>query len=137
MARGPRVVKSRDEFEGEIYETTTLVEGRDLPAALDGQFAVLGKEHPETQTSMNNLAAVLWNQGKYKEAEAIHRQALGLREKVLGREHLETLARKNNLAMVLQSQGKYEEAEAIHRQALGAEGEGTGQGASRDSEEHE
>src|SRR5207245_11593666 len=46
MARGPRVVKSRDEFEGEIYETTTLVEGRDLPAALDGQFAVLGKEHP-------------------------------------------------------------------------------------------
>jgi xanthine dehydrogenase YagR molybdenum-binding subunit len=44
--RGPRVVKSRDEFEGEIYETTTLVEGRDLPAALDGQFAVLGKEHP-------------------------------------------------------------------------------------------
>src|SRR6266849_6701748 len=44
--RGPRVVKSRDEFEGEIYETTTLVEGRDLPAALDGQFAVLGKAHP-------------------------------------------------------------------------------------------
>jgi len=43
--RGPRVVKSRDEFEGEIYETTTLVEGRDLPAMADGPFTVVGKEH--------------------------------------------------------------------------------------------
>jgi len=46
MPRGPRVVKSRDEFEGEIYETTTLIEGRDLPAVLDHDFTVVGKEHP-------------------------------------------------------------------------------------------
>ncbi len=31
-----RVTKSRDEFEGEIYESTVIVEGRDLPAAKDG-----------------------------------------------------------------------------------------------------
>ena len=31
----PRVVKSREEFEGEIYESLVLVEGRDLPL-LDG-----------------------------------------------------------------------------------------------------
>ena len=27
----PRVVKSREEFEGEIYESLVLVEGKDLP----------------------------------------------------------------------------------------------------------
>ena len=47
---------------------------------------VLGKEHPDTLTSMNNLA-VLSSQGKYEEAEEMHRQALELREKVLGHEH--------------------------------------------------
>ena len=31
----PRVVKSREEFEGEVYESLVLVEGSDLPQ-LDG-----------------------------------------------------------------------------------------------------
>jgi hypothetical protein len=34
---------------------------------------------------MNNLAIVLRDQGKYEQAEEMHRQALGLRETVLGR----------------------------------------------------
>ena len=37
---------------------------------------VLGKEHPDTLTSMNPLASVLSNQGKYVEVEAMHGQAL-------------------------------------------------------------
>jgi Flp pilus assembly protein TadD len=40
---------------------------------------------------MNNLAGVLSDQGRYEEAERMHRQALELREKVLGLEHPETL----------------------------------------------
>ncbi|HEY7623426.1 MAG TPA: xanthine dehydrogenase family protein molybdopterin-binding subunit [Candidatus Limnocylindria bacterium] len=32
----PRVVKSREEFEGEVYESLVLVEGRDLPAPRGG-----------------------------------------------------------------------------------------------------
>ena len=63
--------------------------------------SVLGKKHPSTLTSMNNLALVLNHQGKYEEAEGIQRQALALSE-----------------SGVLASQGKYEEAEGIHRQAL-------------------
>lgn len=46
---------------------------------------VLGKEHPLTLTSMNNLSLVLRDQGKYEEAEATQRQALGLAEKGLGK----------------------------------------------------
>jgi hypothetical protein len=48
---------------------------------------VLGKEHPSTLTSMNNLTLVLSNQGKYEEAEEMLRQSLGLSETVLGKEH--------------------------------------------------
>jgi hypothetical protein len=55
---------------------------------------------------MNNLALVLDSQGKYDEAEGMHRQTLDLMEKVLGREHLSTLTSMNNLAVVLDGQGK-------------------------------
>nr|CDP26075.1 Putative kinesin light chain [Podospora anserina S mat+] len=79
---------------------------------------VLGKEHPDTLTSMNDLALVLYSQGKYEEAAKIHRQELQLSEKVLGKEHPGTLTSMNNLASVLNSQGKYEEAEQMHRQTL-------------------
>jgi tetratricopeptide (TPR) repeat protein len=78
----------------------------------------LGKTHPETLTTMNNLALVLESQGKYTEAEAINRQTLKLKEEVLGKTHPETLTTMSNLATVLDSQGKYTEAEAINRQTL-------------------
>jgi Tetratricopeptide repeat len=35
---------------------------------------VLGKEHPSTLMSMNNLALLLSDQGKYEQAEKMHRQ---------------------------------------------------------------
>jgi tetratricopeptide (TPR) repeat protein len=79
---------------------------------------VLGPEHPDTLTSMSNLASVLDRQGKYKEAEPINRQTLAQREKVLGPEHPDTLTSMGNLALVLRRQGKYEEAEAMNRQEL-------------------
>ena len=74
---------------------------------------MLGKEHPDTLTSMSNLAGVLQSQGKYDEAEMMHRQALALRETVLGKKHPDTLTSMNNLARMLESQGKYDEAKAI------------------------
>jgi tetratricopeptide (TPR) repeat protein/nucleoside phosphorylase len=79
---------------------------------------VLGKEHPDTLDTMNNLALVLDNRGKYEEAEHMHRLALEGSMKVLGKEHPDTLSSMNNLAIVLNSQGKYEEAEQMHRQTL-------------------
>lgn len=58
---------------------------------------VLGKEHPDTLTSMNNLALELSNLGKYEEAEQMHRQTLQLREKVLGKDHPSTRRSRKNL----------------------------------------
>ena len=79
---------------------------------------MLGKEHPDTLRSMSNLAAMLSSQGKYKEAEKMHRQVLTLREAVLGKEHSDTLMSMNHLGLVFSSQRKYGEAEKIHRRVL-------------------
>jgi hypothetical protein len=40
--------------------------------ALQLKEKVLGKEHPSTLNSMDNLALVLHSQGKYAEAEGMH-----------------------------------------------------------------
>jgi tetratricopeptide (TPR) repeat protein len=77
-----------------------------------------GKEHPSTLMSMNNLATVLRDQGKYEQAEEMYRQALRLRETILGKEHPDTLTSVDNLALLLSCQGKYEQAEEMHRQTI-------------------
>ena len=51
-----------------------------LRQALGLVETVLGKEHPDTPGSMNNLAIVLSGQGKDEEAEEMLYQVLGLME---------------------------------------------------------
>jgi hypothetical protein len=74
----------------------------------------LGKEHPSTLTSMSNLGSVLSDQGKYEQAEEMHRKTLALCETVLGKEHPSTLTNINNLGLTLSAQGKYEQGEEMH-----------------------
>ncbi|CUS09496.1 unnamed protein product, partial [Tuber aestivum] len=86
--------------------------------ALEGREKILGPDHPDTLTSVNNLALVLREQGKYGESEKMHRHALEGREKILGPDHPNTLTSVNNLALVLHGQGKYDKSEKMHRRAL-------------------
>ncbi|KAH6667983.1 hypothetical protein B0J14DRAFT_519380 [Halenospora varia] len=86
--------------------------------ALEGREKALGKEHPDTLTSVSSLAVVLWKQGKYEQAEEMHRRELEGCEKALGKEHPDMLTSVNNLALVLGDQGKYEQAEEMHRRVL-------------------
>ena len=44
---------------------------------------VHGEEHPDTLISVSWLGSVLWRQGKYKEAEVTHQQALEGREMMM------------------------------------------------------
>ena len=48
---------------------------------------VLGPEHPDTLTSMNNLGAALDSSGQHAEAAAMHKQVLEVQQRVLGPEH--------------------------------------------------
>ena len=86
--------------------------------ALKGSEKVLGPNHPETLTSMNNLALLLQDQGKLSEAEPLYRSTLETKIKVLGPDHPETLTSMNNLASLLQAQGKLSEAEPLFRSTL-------------------
>ncbi|PNP77903.1 hypothetical protein FNYG_08629 [Fusarium nygamai] len=132
MAHAQRVVESDEECEDEEAMSGLLfnvaealsIQGRYEGAAklyretLEAKEKVLGKEHPSTLMSMNNLALVLRKIGEYKEAEKMHRETLAMMKKVLGKEHPDTLSSMNNLASVLDDMGEYEEAEKIHRETL-------------------
>jgi Tfp pilus assembly protein PilF len=100
----------------------------------DHSCKVLGEEHPNVATSLNNLAALLEAQGKYDEAEPLYQQSLAIMRKVcaihltassrdhsckvLGEEHPHVAASLNNLAVLLHSAGRSEEANVYGRQAL-------------------
>ena len=80
--------------------------------------ALFGPDHPDTLSSLMNLASCLDDQGNYEEAEAFSRQALEGRQQVLGPDHPDTFDSLNNLANCLHDQGNYEAAEAFYRQVL-------------------
>ncbi|MFL5587992.1 MAG: tetratricopeptide repeat protein [Ktedonobacteraceae bacterium] len=77
-----------------------------------------GRDHPNTQYLLNNLAVLYLNKGKYEEAESLFQRALVIREKGLGPEHPDTASTLNNLAVLYHDQGKDEEAESLHQRAL-------------------
>ena len=75
---------------------------------------------PSTPTprSLNNLALLYRNQGKYEQAEPLYQRALAIRERVLGAEHPDTARSLNNLALLYRNQGKDEQAEPLYQRAL-------------------
>ena len=79
---------------------------------------MLGEEHPDTLTSMNDLGEFLRAQGKLSEAERQTRAALDNRRRVLGEDDLDTLTSISNLGLVLHELGKLGEAERYEREAV-------------------
>ena len=67
---------------------------------------VLGHEHPDTATSLNNLAMLYDHMGDYAKAEPLYKEALEIRQKVLGPDHPDTARSLNNLAYLELDLGK-------------------------------
>ncbi|MCA1971669.1 MAG: toll/interleukin-1 receptor domain-containing protein [Caenispirillum sp.] len=88
--------------------------------AAETQAEHLGPEHPDTLTSMNNLASTLRAQGQHAEARALQQEVLLTRRRVLGVEHPDTLTSLNNLALTVQAQGRHAEAQALQQEVLSA-----------------
>ena len=63
-------------------------------------------DHPETASSLANLAALLWEQRRFQDAEVLYRQELALRDKIQKRDHPDRLACQTALAGVLREEGK-------------------------------
>ena len=78
----------------------------------------LRKTPSDNLTSINKLASLYQNQGRYSEAESLFKKALQIREKVLGREHPDTLTSIQSLALLYQDQGRYTEARPFFEEVV-------------------
>ena len=99
-----------------------------IAEVLEIEMRDFGKEHPDTLTSMSNLASTIRKQGRWKEAEDLEVQVIETRKRVLGAEHPDTLTSMANLAVTFWDQGRWKEAEdlqvqvmATRKRVLGAE----------------
>ena len=102
-----------------LYERGRYAEAEPLyMRALRIREEQLGASHPDTATSLNNLASLYRSQGKYSEAEPLYVRALRIREEQLGASHPSTATSLNNLAGLYRSQGKYSLAEPLYVRAL-------------------
>jgi tetratricopeptide (TPR) repeat protein len=79
---------------------------------------VLGPEHPETLSTINNLAGIYRDEGKYELAEPLLVRVLEVRQHVLGQDHPDALITMNNLGLLYVYQGNYQRAEPLLAKAL-------------------
>ena len=70
----------------------------------------LGEEHPSVASTLNNIASVYDDQGRYEEALEHYERALAVRRKALGEEHPDVGDTLYNMAIVYKKQGRYAEA---------------------------
>ena len=73
---------------------------------LDMRLKLLGSDHLETATAMNNLAILLYEKWELPEAERLYRQVLEFDLRRLGEVHPNTATVTNNLAFVLRDRGQ-------------------------------
>jgi tetratricopeptide (TPR) repeat protein len=89
-----------------------------LEQTLADRERVLGRDHPATLTSRNNLAYAYQPAGRLGEAIPLLEQTLADAERVLGGDHPDTLTSRNNLAYAYQSAGRLGEAIPLLEQTL-------------------
>src|SRR5664280_1592646 len=88
---------ARYDYEIGLYASARTLHQR----ALDFRRNVLGPEHTETTTSMDNLAGALQALGDLAGACKLHEEALQICRRVLGSDHPHTLLSMTNLAATL------------------------------------
>ena len=83
-------VGERTNVTGSAQFKKLILEGRYDEAesmyqeTLETRRRTLGAEHPDTLTSLNNLAASYYSQGRYDKAESMFRETLEIRRRTLG-----------------------------------------------------
>ena len=105
---------------GNHYDETCLLPRAEecFRKALELSQQVLGPDHPDTATVLNNLGNLCHRSGRFEEAEPLLSAALDIRVRVLGAEHPDTADTLVNLASLHDSQGRYEQVEDLFLRAL-------------------
>ena len=70
-------------YQNEQYEEAILV----CLELCDTRKKILGENHPDYATSLNNLALLYYNMGDYSKADPLYQKALEIYENVLGENH--------------------------------------------------
>ncbi|MGO9171966.1 MAG: tetratricopeptide repeat protein [Rhodomicrobium sp.] len=105
-AQGAADVDALNKQAGQLYTQSKYKEAATVAEqALALAERVLGPEHPDTLSTVNNLAFFYQAQGRYGEAEPLFKRALDANERLLGQEHFETLTSVANLAAIYDNQG--------------------------------
>jgi tetratricopeptide (TPR) repeat protein len=78
----------------------------------------VGPDHPDTATSLNNLAELYREHNRYTEAEPLYKRALTIREKYFGARHALVATTLNGHAELYRSAGRLTDAESLYKRAL-------------------
>ena len=70
-------------------------------------------DHPDVAQSLNSLAFLYNNQGRYSEAEPLYIEALAMIKRLFVGDHPNVVTSLNNLAGLYDSLGRYSEAEPL------------------------
>ncbi|HNH49637.1 MAG TPA: tetratricopeptide repeat protein, partial [Myxococcota bacterium] len=89
--------------------------------ALVAQTRILGPEHLDTLSTLQNLAVTLATQGDLDGARAYLERTLVAQTRILGAEHPTTLSTRLNFAITLKAKGDLSEARALLEDVLAAQ----------------
>jgi hypothetical protein len=92
-AEGHLLITTRLRATGEFAEPIELKKMEPE----EGALFLLGPDHPDVATSLNNLAALYRSQGKYAEAAPLFQRSLVILEKALGPDHPHARLVRSNL----------------------------------------
>ncbi len=103
----------------QLYQQGKYAEA--IPLALEAlriQELVLGPDHPDVATSLNNLAGLYQAMSVHGQAEPLFQRALKIIEAKLGPDHPSVAVCLNNLALLYDNIGAYGKAEPLYQRAL-------------------
>ena len=111
--QGADAIASAYHAAGRLTEAITL-----NVQLLTDRIRVLGEDHPDTLTILNNLAGAYESAGRLDEAITLNVQLLTDSIRILGPDHPDTLTSRNNLAGAYESAGRLDEAITLYEQVL-------------------
>ncbi len=101
----------------EAYQRGDYAEAEKQWSAALKEAEGFGPQDPRLATSLNNLAELYRAQGRYAEAEPLHKRGLAIREKALGPEHPDVAQSLENYAALLRKTGRGNEAAMLEARA--------------------
>ena len=104
---------------GELVEIRYITEAEQLDAqVMELRKKLLGAEHPDTLTSIANLASTYKSQGRWNEAAQMEVHVMDMRKKLLGAEHPDTITSMANVGCIYRDQGRVCEAEKLEHEVM-------------------